>query len=330
MEEKISGAKRNGIWISIASFAVIFFILFVYLIFFQLAQSNSATGQFTVPLNATESSVSLLKNDGFIRNSFIFEMAAWLKGVKNISAGGYKISSSMSAWQIASVLSKGPSLKWVVIPEGLRKEEIAEILASTLGWTDAQKNEWINVDTDTDPDYVEGVYFPDTYLIPANATPLDTVKRLQDQFAESFAPYAAEALAQNIKWTTVLKLASIVQREAAGKSDMPLVAGILWNRLLQNMRLQADSTLQYARGNTGEGYWAPITPADEKIDSPYNTYMYAGLPPTPISNPGLDAINAVLNPATTTCLYYLHDANGMIHCSDTYAGQLENVQEYLQ
>jgi UPF0755 protein len=109
---------------------------------------------------------------------------------------------------------------------------------------------------------------------------------------------------------------------------MPLIAGILWNLLLQNMKLQIDATVQYARGNTGSGWWAPITHADESIDSPYNTYLHTGLPPHPISNPGLEAIDAVLNPKTTTCMYYLHDKNGMIHCSATYGGQLANIRMY--
>ncbi|HEX4104514.1 MAG TPA: endolytic transglycosylase MltG, partial [Candidatus Paceibacterota bacterium] len=187
------------------------------------------------------------------------------------------------------------------------------------------------------PDYFEGVYFPDTYLIPTSSTPAEVAARLVAQFNTSFAPYAAEALQQNIKWTTALTLASIIQREAAGPQDMALVSGILWNRLLATppMKLQVDSTVQYARGNadaaTGsDGWWAPIAPADESINSPYNTYLNAGLPPHPISDPGLDAIAAALNPASTSCLYYIHDASGTIHCSATYAGQQANIQEYLQ
>ena len=308
---------------------VVLCMIFLYMIFFQDVKSGLPAGQFTIALNTKSTATDLLKSEGFTKDAFAVNIAFWFRGVKNIPAGGYEISPSMSAWNIAGILSKPPSQKWIVIPEGLRKEEIADLFAKTLGWNTAKENEFL-ADTQTNPDYFEGVYFPDTYLVPVNETPSDSVKRLEDQFQESFAPYAAGALAQNIKWTTLLKVASIVQREAAGKDDMPLVAGIFWNRLLKNMRLQADSTVQYARGNTGNGWWAPITPSDEQIDSPYNTYKFNGLPPTPISNPGLDAINAALHPATTTCLYYLHDNNGMIHCSDTYAGQLQNVQKYLK
>ena len=223
-----------------------------------------------------------------------------------------------------------PPLAWVVIPEGLRKEEIAVILAQKLGWTDAQETEWITEDTATDPDYFEGVYFPDTYLIPVSETPLQVAERLRAHFEEKFAPYAAEAAKKTSNGLTALTLASIIQREAADASDMPLISGILWNRLLASppMKLQVDSTVQYARGDTETGWWAPITPADESIDSPYNTYLRTGLPPHPISNPGLDAIGAALNPASTTCLYYLHDASRTIHCAATYEEQQQNIQKY--
>ena len=179
-------------------------------------------------------------------------------------------------------------------------------------------------------DYIEGVYFPDTYLIPINEAPLDVAKRLRAHFEEKFTPYAKEAIKQNIKWTTTLTLASIVQREASGKDDMPLIAGILWNRLLKGQKLEVDATVQYARGDTGNGWWAPMSLADKQIDSPYNTYLNKGLPPHPISNPGTDAINAVLNPTETKCLFYLHDSAGTIRCAETYEEHLENIEQYLK
>ena len=322
--------NKKPLWATIIGIVLAIFAVFVYLIFFQTAQSNSTPEQFTVSLNSKESITDSLKSDGFIKNSFAFNISKLFKGITNVNPGAYKISKSMSAWQIAGVLSKDPYMKWVVIPEGLRKEEIADILSQTLGWTAEEKNKWINTYTALDFDYIEGVYFPDTYLIPINEAPLDVAKRLRAKFEEKFVPYAKEAVKQNIKWTTVIKLASIVQREAANKNDMPLVAGILWNRLFKNMILEVDSTLQYIRGDTGKGWWAPITVADKQIDSPYNTYKNIGLPPHPISNPGIEAIQASLYPATTTCLYYLHDSAGAIHCSDTYEGHLENIKKYLK
>ncbi len=120
-------------------------------------------------------------------------------------------------------------------------------------------------------------------------------KRFINRFNEQFEPYYEKLRDANIKYDTAVKLASIIQREAAGTHDMALIAGILWNRLAIKMKLEIDATLQYVRGDEGKGYWAPITPAAKSLDSPFNTYMYAGLPPQPISNPGIDAIDAVLN-----------------------------------
>jgi UPF0755 protein len=285
------------------------------------------TDQFTVSL--TDASTDIANNllsGGYITDAGQFTN---LLGAKIIAPGAYKISTGWTSAQLLQVLSGKPYMKWVVIPPGLRKEEIAALLASTLGWTKKQTTTWITKDTTTKPEYTEGVYFPDTYLIPVVETPAAVATRLISKFNENFTPYLPQFTAKDIKWTSALTLASIVQREAANATDMPLVAGILWNRLNQGMELDADSTLQYVRGNTGSGWWAPITVADKKIDSPFNTYEHTGLPPHPISNPGLDAINAVLNPTTTDCLYYLHDRNHVIHCAVTYAEQEANITQYL-
>jgi UPF0755 protein len=285
------------------------------------------TDQFVVSLTATTDDISNnLSDGGYITSASAFTN---LVGNKIITPGAYKISQGWTQSQLLQVLSGKPYMKWVVIPPGLRKEEIAALLAPTIGWKKKQTTEFITKDTTTKPEYIEGVYAPDTYLIPVGETPANVATRLIAQFNENFASYLPQFTAKDIKWTSALTLASIVQREAANTADMPLIAGILWNRLNQNMELDVDSTLQYIRGNTGSGWWAPITVADKKIDSLYNTYEHTGLPPHPISNPSIDAIKAVLNPTTTDCLYYLHDKNHITHCSVTYAEQEANVQEYL-
>jgi len=289
---------------------------------------------FTTPVSTvnTENVIKRLKDGGFIQNTWAFSFALSRSG-KGIEPGGYKISKSMNAWKIVQALTSTPSLKWVVIPEGLRKEEIGERLAKTLGWDEKQLHDWNYTYTAMDYDHLEGVYFPDTYLIPVDESGLDVANRLRRRFDEEFAPYMTKFLKQDVKWTTALKIASIVQREAAGKEDMPLITGILWNRLLKDMKLEVDATVQYARDDRDDlttGFWKPITPADKEIDSKYNTYKYTGLPPFPISNPGLDAIDAVLNSAETDCFYYLHDSNRQIHCAKTYQEHLSNIKSYLQ
>ncbi len=314
--------------------------VFIYLGFFGALQKGAALEQFTIPLGSTRGQITeKLKTEGFIKNEWAFDLASYLKDVAKIQVGAYKISKSMDVWDVAAVFSKGPYMKWVVIPEGLRKEEIADILGSALGWSKEDVQQWVVISSAKQSDYIEGVFFPDTYLIPKDESPANVAKRLQNRFQEKFAPYAPEAVKQNIKWTTLIKVASLIQREALGRSptgeaagekDMPIISGIIWNRLLSGMKLDVDSTLQYAREDTGKGWWAPITSADKKIDSPYNTYLYKGLPPYPICNPGINAIKAALFPAKTDCLYYLHDSAGEIHCAKTYKEHLKNIELYLK
>ncbi len=234
----------------------------------------------------------------------------------------------MDAWSLASVLADPPALAFVTFPQGLRKEQVGSILADALNWTEEQRKEWDTVATAPSPDLIEGVYYPDTYLIPSDQTPEQIAARMRGRFMDVFAPYAKEAQDQGLNWQKVLTLASIVDRESS-KTDKALVAGILWNRLEDGMKLQADATLQYIKGT--EGNWWPAPTSDDKyLDSDFNTYQNAGLPPHPIDSPGMDSVAAVLEPADTDCIYYLHDANHQIHCSLTYAGQKKNVDRYLR
>ncbi|MBI2047595.1 MAG: endolytic transglycosylase MltG [Parcubacteria group bacterium] len=325
-----------GIGIALILIMGIFF--FVYQALFGAPEKQGELEQFTIAIGKDDSREveTSLKGGGFIKNKLGFRVAfsginsVFSRCVDCIMPGAYKISKGMSAGEIVDVLKAGPYLAWVIISEGLRKEEIAEILASTLRWDEKTKNEWVNVHTATTYDETEGVYFPDTYLIPVDEEPAQVAERIRAKFNEKFAPYAEEAFRQNIRWPTLLRIASIVQREAAGKEDISLIAGIIWNRLLNDQKLDIDATLQYIKGNAKDGWWPKVRPADKEIDSPYNTYKYKGLPPHPISNPGIDAIEAVLFPEETKCFYYLHDDNKNIHCANTYEEHQENIKQYLQ
>lgn len=307
-------------------------LFLMHRLFFNAPQSQEEKVVFIVNRNQTEiQTLDKLKTQGLIRNKLAFKLVLYIKGNHKIDSGGYNVSKNMSAWQIADKLTALPDMKWVVAPEGLRKEQIGEILASTFNWSNEELDKWNTEYTKMRIDYVEGTYFPDTYLIPVDENGLDIANRMTRRFDEKFAPYITQFAQQNILWTTGLKLASIIQREAGGKVDMPLIAGIIWNRLDQGMNLEIDATVQYARGKANTGWWAPVTADDIKnIDSPYNTYKNKGLPPFPISNPGIDAIEAVLRPAETDCLYYLHDSNRQIHCAKTFEEHKANVEQYLK
>ncbi len=303
----------------------------LYAHYFGPADPYAGTAQFVVqPNESVEKVAETLRAEGFIRSRTAFAIA--LKKAnphQQIQPGGYELSASMDVWSIAGALSQPPAMVFFSFPPGWRKEQIADKLASVLNWTPAQKSEWLSVDTNLSPSFVEGVYFPDTYLIPSGETPAGVANMFVARFQQQFAPYASEAQAEGLQWPDVVTLASLLEREAAGAQDMPLIAGIMLNRLHKHMSLQIDATLQYIKGT--EGNWWPMpTAADKSLPSPFNTYLHAGLPPHAIAEPGLGALKAVLNPEKTDCLYYLHDPSGQIHCSATYDGQLQNVNKYLK
>ena len=271
-----------------------------------------------------------LRDEGFIKNQWAFLFALQSAGGREqVRAGGYELSSSMDMWTIAEVLTHSPYLVWIEIPPGLRKEQIADRLQTALSWSGGERTRWITEDSLFSGDVPEGVYFPDTYLIPSDQPPEKVARRMQDRFRDEFAPYALEAAQKDVPWTDVLTIASMIEREAAGPHDMELIAGIIWNRLDNDMPLGIDATLQYIRGE--EGNWWPTPRSEDKyLESPYNTYFTPGLPPAAIANPSLDSIKAVLNPEATTCLYYLHDYRGRIHCSPNYSGHVANIDRYLR
>lgn len=359
MIEEVDKVFRIKFIVAVLLMAVVAVIaVFIYVNLFSAPKKTAELEQFTMPLGSGDFTglSELLEEKGFIKSRIGFKIAYFKMMGIGITAttcvdcftpGAYKISKSMDAWEMARVIKKGPYMKWVVIPEGLRKEEIAEIIAAQLNWDQETKRKWITTYTSMKYEEIEGVYFPDTYLIPVEEPPLKVADRMRAKFNEKFAPYLKEALEQNIKWDTLLKVASIVQREAAGKDDMPLIAGIIWNRLLKGMKLEVDATVQYIRDDTVHysearydkqleaytsegGWWLPIKTEDKSIKSPYNTYRNKGLPPHPISNPGLAAIEASLNVPDTKCLYYLHDSSKQIHCSETYEEHLDNIETYLR
>lgn len=250
-------------------------------------------------------------------------------GVK-MPEGGYYFYKNMSVWNKISKIKKGPDLKWVTVLPGMRKEQIGEILSATFNWSEEELKKWNEVYTRMKYEYREGVYFPDTYLIPVGESGLEVANRMIANFNEKFSPYFEEAAEKNIQWTTVLKIASLIQREAGGREDMALISGVIWNRLDRGLKLEIDATAQYIKGKVEGNWWSRVSPSDLKIDSDYNDYLHKGLPPTPICNPGIDAIKAALNPEETDCLYYLHDKNRQIHCVKTFEEHKENIKKYLQ
>jgi UPF0755 protein len=179
----------------------------------------------------------------------------------------------------------------------------------------------------------EGFLFPDTYLIPQLMTPEAAVNLLRKTFDKRVDETVRAKIAdKGLSLNDAMILASIIEREARVPKDMQIVAGILENRLAAGIPLQVDCTLQYIRGyDAKEKTWWPVPLSeDTKRKSPYNTYLNKGLPPAPIANPSMDAVNAVINPVSSDYLYYISDTKGGMHYAKTLEEHNQNVQTYLR
>lgn len=174
-------------------------------------------------------------------------------------------------------------------------------------------------------DEVSGFLFPDTYSISQKATPTEIIQIMTDNFKQKWTDaYQKKADKMNMSITDVINLASIVEREARKDEDFPLVASVFHNRLKKNQKLESCATVQYILRERK----TVLSFADTKIDSPYNTYQYSGLPPTAISSPGIMAIEAVLYPEETDYLYFFTDKNGDNHYAKTFAEHNALIQQF--
>jgi len=289
-------------------------------------KSNQSTKIFVI--NQGESLTSVVNNlskEGLIRNRLIFFLIVKKLGIeRKIQAGDFRLSPDMDAYQIAKNLTHGTLDIWVTLIEGTRKEEIAQIISQNLGIPETEFLKYAK----------EGYLFPDTYLLPKDATPESIVKILENNFNKKFSTELQQkAKAKGLSPTETIILASLVEREAKLSEDRQLVASVILNRFKTEMKLDIDATIQYTLGYQPEEktWWKKVLTTDDlAIDSPYNTYKNKGLPPTPICNPGLAAIQAIANAPETDYFYYLSDKKGKIHYAVTLEEHNENVRKYLE
>lgn len=293
-------------------------------------EQSRETEEFIVQPEDTFGDVARALNEaGLVKHEWAFKLAAMMThNGEQVRPGGYLVSRSMDAFTVVDTLTKAPYLAWVVIPESARKEEVAAVLARELHWTKKDEAEWAAANSIL-PEFSEGVYLADTYLIPSDLSPSAVADLLRSRFFEATVSYMQRAKEAGRDWNEVLTLASLIEREAA-KNDKALIAGILEKRLRLGMPLQVDATLQYVSASGEGGWWLPPDPIYKELDSPFNTYIYEGLPPAPIATPTVASIEAALEPAPTSCLYYLHDSRGRIHCSSTYAEHKAKIDLYLR
>jgi UPF0755 protein len=207
----------------------------------------------------------------------------------------------------------------ITIPEGKNHFELANIISKTFPRLDKQKI------SDLASKY-EGYLYPETYFWPENIDEKTIIDDMHSLFLAKTKDLKNEAEMEGLDFDNVIKLASLVEKEASKSNDRKLISGILLNRLAINMPLQVDVTFYFIDPDRD----SKILIKDTKIDSPYNLYQNRGLPPTPICNPGLAAIKAVINAdPSTENLFYVHDAKGNVYYAKTYNEHLVNVEKYV-
>ncbi len=267
---------------------------------------------------------SRLSEQHLIRNPIAFFLLVKFLNIDNdLQAGDFRLNRAMNAQMVAKELTHGMVDVWVTTLEGWRTEEIAAKLTKEL---DIPASEFLRYAK-------EGYMFPDTYLIPQTATPAAIARLFLDTFNKKVTEQMrADALKTGLSFNQVIILASIVEREGVNDSDRPVIAGILLKRLKASWPLQADATLQYILGyqvNQKTWWKKGVDASDKLINSPFNTYKNPGLPPSPIANPGLASIKAVIYPTDSPYWFYLHDVQGAAHYAETIEEHNENIAKYL-
>ena len=293
--------------------AVVFFILAGnFWLFFLPAPKDFPPGKTVMIEKGTGlAEISgMLKEEGLVRSKYGFALyARILNKSKKIKYGKYLFNEPVSVFALTSRLAKGEfgfkPVK-VVIPEGLTAKEIAELFGD---FENFDKKEFLEKTAG-----LEGYLFPDTYLFLPGAETEQIIGTMRDNFQKKAGDVGQD----------IVIMASLIEKEVPDSGDRKIVSGILWKRLEIGMPLQVDAVFPYVTGRRD------VLSDDLKIDSLYNTYFYKGLPPGPISNPGLDAIEAARNPKESPYLYYLSGKDGKTHFAKTFAEHLENKEKYLK
>lgn len=262
-----------------------------------------------------------LESAGLIKSAVAFKLYLQFTGQSGkVQTGEFRLTPSYSLFQTADAIFKGPIELWVTIPEGLRREEVAQKVATTLGRDSSFVADFLQASEGE-----EGYLFPDTYLFPRDVAASTVVKRMLDTFTSRTGDLENNS---GLSFGQAITLASLLERETKTDTERPVVAGILIKRLNSGWPLQTDAAVQYAVG-TSKDWWPILTLDNLSIKSSYNTYKNRGLPPSPIASPGLSSIKGVFDPTQSDYWYYIHDVKGQIHYARTLEEHNANISKYL-
>ncbi len=265
----------------------------------------------------------LLKEKKVIRSRMLFEACILgTTGDRHVRAGTYLLTEPESVCRIADRIARGTtglSAIRFTIPEGFTNREIAHTALRLLRNFDEQR--FLE-----EAKMYEGFLFPDTYFLSPDASDVNVIETLSKEFDKKIEPFLERIERSAHSLREIVIMASILEKEAQTIEDQRMVSGILWKRIEINMPLQVDASFLYLWGKASH----ELTQEDLRFDSLYNTYVYRGLPPGPIGNPGLSAIEAALTPVSSPYLYYLHDSKGDIHYARTFDEHRQNKERHLR
>ena len=276
-----------------------------------------------------------LADAGVVSDPMTFRIAARLSGAdRQLQAGEYRFSEPMSAFQVVTKIAEGDVFtRPITFPEGLTIKEMAVVfekggLGSASAFEKAATNTTLAAGFDPGARSLEGYLFPSTYAIGRQGGADATVRAMVEAFDRAFDPeLRAEAAARGMSVREVVTLASLIEKETAQATERPIVSGVYHNRLKRRIPLQCDPTVVYALMRAGK-WTGNISKQDLQIKSPFNTYVYPGLPPGPIASPGRASIDAAIHPADVPYLYFVSRNDGTHVFAETLAEHNRNVEKW--
>lgn len=297
----------------------------------------AAAEQFVeIPSGSTTAEIGRrLVEAGVVRDLVAFRAAMWWTGRgRTLKAGEYRFADPASAGQVVDRLARGDVYaRRITFPEGLTIAEMAKIYEArgfgpAADFLKAAADTSAIADLDPQARDLEGYLYPETYAIPRGTPAARLVAMMVGRFREAYTPdLQAEAARQGLTTRQVVTIASLVEKETGQEQERPLVAAVYRNRMRRGMGMQADPTVIYALQKAGK-YDGNIRRADLEIDSPYNTYKYAGLPPGPIAAPRRASLAAALAPADVPYIYFVSRNDGTHVFASTLAEHNRNVRQY--
>lgn len=336
---------KNINWKAIGLAILVLILLGIGYVYIQIGPYNKNNKKdivVEIPSGSTLTQVSsILEENELIKNKLLFKLVSKFKEDNNgVKAGKYLLSQKYSNSEILDILISGKiyndGIK-VTIPEGSTYKEVIKYLTKAkLGKAEVYE-ELINNPKDFYEKYpflneedittLEGFLYPETYYFDEDISEKEVISSMLKRFSEVYTKELKEKqVKMGLTLQEVVNMASIIEKEAVKDIDRPKIAGVFYNRIDIGMPLQSDATIQYIF----EERKKIVSYSDLKIDSPYNSYLNKGLPPTPISSPGIKSIEAALDPEDNDYLYFVATVEGGNNYSKTYDEHLKYVKEYKE